>query len=59
LATGADEDGFRRAMENAQWGRLERFKNILQWFLKRLCCHRLLDNWSFRGLENLQVNAVQ
>ncbi len=31
----------------------------LQWFLKRLCCLRLLDNLSFRGMENLQVNVVQ
>jgi hypothetical protein len=36
-----------------------RFKNILQWFSKWLCCLRLLDNLSFTGLENLQVNVVQ
>jgi hypothetical protein len=31
----------------------------LQLFLKRLQLQRLLDNLSFRGMENLQVNVVQ
>ena len=31
----------------------------LQLFLKRLDLLRLLDNLSFRGMENLQVNVVQ
>jgi hypothetical protein len=39
--------------------RRKNFRNYLQLFWEWLKLQRLLDNLSFRGMENLQVNVVQ
>jgi len=51
---------FSAAARGWQGIQAERVLKIdLQLFLKRLQFPRLLDNLSFRGMENLQVNVVQ
>jgi hypothetical protein len=52
--------GLQRRRKAGKAFKAERVVKIdLQLFLKRLQFPRLLDNLSFRGMENLQVNVVQ
>jgi hypothetical protein len=67
MVAGRGATGQRCQTDSDRWlvvdrgapGGVKCFRNYLQLFWEWLKLSRLLDNLSFRGMENLQVNVVQ